>query len=221
MMNIGGKPLFSDEGIVTSIAWGISGKVDYVLEGNINYTGGVIKWLVDDLGLLESPQLSSKYAVKASPEDDTYLVPAFSGLGAPYWVSDARALFCGMSRTTGKAEIVRAALDSIAYQVADVIDIMLESYGKSSAILRVDGGATKNTYLMQFQSDILNLPVVVPSLEELSGIGVAYMAGIALGLYNKEQLFSQAVYTQYNPLMENKTRTHKREGWKAAVRMII
>jgi len=220
MMNIGKMPLFSDKGIVTSIAWGTGGSADYVLEGNINYTGHVLKWLADDLNLIKSPELSDKYAAMANPGDETYLVPAFSGLGAPYWNSDARAIICGMSRTTGKAEIVRAAVECIAFQVADVITAMLETVGAKGESLRVDGGATRNNYLMQFQSDILIIPVLVPVQEELSGIGAAYMAGIALGLYNEDEIFARLMRKKYVPSMDDETRQKKCNGWHNAIKMV-
>jgi len=221
MMNIGDSPVLSDKGVVTSIAWGISRKVEYVLEGNINYSGAVVKWLVDDLELIKSPEQSSEHAAKANPIDETYLIPAFSGLGAPYWDSTARAAICGMSRTTGKAEIIKAAVECIAYQIADVIDAMLETAGIEGESLRADGGATKNEYLMQFQSDILSLPVMVPAVEELSGAGAAYMAGIAAGLYDKEKVFADMRRTQYEPSMRSETRQKKLIGWKNAVKMVL
>lgn len=221
MMNVGEAPVFSDKGVVTSVAWKTGGKVEYVLEGNINYTGAVMKWIVEELGLIESPKLAPEYAVKANPEDETYLVPAFSGLGAPYWDSKAQAIICGMTRTTGKAEIIRAAEECIAYQITDIIGVMCESAGVEADSLRVDGGPTRDKYLMQFQSDILDLPVLVPSQEELSGIGAAYAAGIALGLYDKDDVFSRMRRTLFTPAMSDKTRTKKLNGWKAAVRMCL
>lgn len=221
MMNVGETPIFSDKGVVTSIAWAMGGRVEYVLEGNINYTGAVMKWIVEDLGLLESPKFASEYAAKANPEDETYLVPAFSGLGAPYWDSKAQAILCGMTRTTGKAEIIRAAEECIAYQIADIIGVMLESANIMADSLRVDGGPTRDNYLMQFQSDILNLPVLVPAQEELSGIGAAYATGIALGLYNKEEVFSRMGRTRFEPAMGGEVRAKKLSGWKTAVQMVL
>jgi glycerol kinase len=221
MINIGNVPLMNDKGIVTSIAWGQSGKVDYVFEGNINYTGAVIKWLVDDLNLIKSAELSSEYALKANPEDETYIVPAFSGLGAPYWDSDARAIICGMSRTTGKTEIVRAAVECIAFQIMDVVNTMLETAGIADKSLRVDGGATRNNYLMQFQSDMLDIPVLVSEYEELSGIGVSYMAGIALGLYDKDEVFAQLKHTSFMPSMNIEKRHNKVCGWRKAIEMLL
>jgi len=221
MMNIGETPTSSDSGVVTSIAWSTNGKVEYVLEGNINYTGAVLTWLVDDVELLKSPIESSKCALSANKEDETYLVPAFSGLGAPYWNSTAKAIICGMSRTTGKNEIVKSALECIAYQIYDVVYAMLEASGLEGQSLRVDGGATKNEYLMQFQSDILSLPIDVPALEELSGIGVAYMAGIAVGLYNKNNIFDGIKRTKFKPAMSELTKAKKLAGWKSAIHMAI
>ena len=221
MMNIGEKKLISDKGAATSIAWKADDKLQYVLEGNINYTGAVITWLIDSLDIIESPQASSLHAESANPEDETYLIPAFSGLGAPYWKSDARAILCNMSRTTGKKEIIRAAVECIAYQITDVIKVMLETANIEAGTLRVDGGATKNSYLMQFQSDILNLPVEVPRQEELSGIGAAYMAGIALGLYDKKTIFAKAKKTLYTPRMSSEVRMKKLEGWAKAIDMLL
>jgi len=221
MMNIGDTPLFSDNGIVTSIAWGIHDKVEYVLEGNVNYSAAVVKWIVDDLGLIESPELSAAYAAKSNPGDETYLVPAFSGLGAPYWESDARAAICGMSRTTGKAEIIRAALECIAYQINDVVSIMLETAGIKGEGLRADGGAARNDFLIQFQSDILDLPVLVPDFKELSSVGVAYMAGIALGIYEQDKVFSRIARKRFEPEMNSETRIRKLRGWKAAIDMVV
>ena len=219
MMNIGGTPTLSDRGVVTSIAWKIGGRVEYVLEGNINYTGAVIKWLIEEMGLIESPQQTEQLAITANESDGTYLVPAFSGLGAPHWKSEARAIICGMSRTSGKAEIVKAALECIAYQIYDVIIAMKDTAGIDGDSVRVDGGATKNKYLMQFQSDILNMPVLVPTLEELSGAGVSYCAGIALGLYDKNKVFSALQRVKYLPNMEKETRNKKISGWLKAIKM--
>ena len=154
MMNIGEKPILSTHGVVTSLAWKIGGKVNYVLEGNLNYTGAVITWLKDDLQIISSPGETGRLAKEAIQEDSLYLVPAFSGLGAPYWDSEARASVVGMSRTTRKAEFVRAALECIAYQITDVVQAMSEDAGVPVKELRVDGGPTRNDYLMQFQSNI-------------------------------------------------------------------
>ena len=220
MMNIGDKPIFSDLGLVTSLAWKLGGKAEYVLEGNINYTGAVITWLKDDMKLLESAGQSEAMARAANPADRTYLVPAFSGLGAPYWRSDVSAAIIGMSRTTGRNEVVRAGLSCIAYQIADIVLLMQKEAGIDHIELRVDGGPTRNGWLMQFQSDILACPVMVPQAEELSGIGAAYAAGLGVGLYG-EEVFSRAVYQPFNPQMEQEERTALYRGWKAAVDSIL
>ena len=221
MMNIGGKPVLSDAGIVTSLAWGVGGKVAYVLEGNINYTGAVTRWIVDDLGLIPSAKEASAMAKQANPDDETYLVPAFSGLNAPYWDSNAKAVICGMTRTTSKAEIVKAAEECIAYQIADIVNVMSQEAGISIDSMRVDGGPTRDRYLMQFQSDILSIPLLVSQVEELSGTGAAFVAGLALGIYNKGSLFSSMRWTQYQPVMLPEVREKKYTGWKTAVSMVL
>lgn len=220
MMHIGGKPVFSQQGVVTSLAWGMEGKVSYVLEGNINYTGAVTKWVVEDLGLLSSSKEAGPVAQQADPSDTTYLIPAFTGLGAPYWDSGAKGVLCGMSRTTGRAEIVKAAEECIAYQITDVIQAMGQEAGVEIGQLRVDGGPTKDRYLMQFQSDILGIPVAVPEREELSAMGAAFCAGIAAGVYSKE-IFQGVRRQNYAPQMEEETRQAKYAGWKQAVAMLL
>ena len=217
MMNIGDEPVFTDTGIVTSLAWSMGGKVNYVLENNINYTGAVITWLKDDLKLIESAGETGELAKKANPMDTTYLVPAFSGLGAPYWDSEAKAVITGMTRVTGRCEVVRAAVDSIAFQIADAVRLMGEASGVKIGELRVDGGPTKNDYLMQLQSDLCGIPVRIPDSEELSGIGAAYAAGISQGIYD-ESVFSVLKRISYEPKMDEDTRNKKICGWQQAVK---
>ena len=220
MMHIGERPVFSQQGVVTSLAWGMAGKVSYVLEGNINYTGAVTKWVVEDLGLLSSSKEAGPVAQQADPSDTTYLIPAFTGLGAPYWDSGAKGVLCGMSRTTGRAEIVKAAEECIVYQITDVIQAMGQEAGVEIGQLRVDGGPTKDRYLMQFQSDILGIPVAVPEREELSAMGAAFCAGIAAGVYSKE-VFQGVRRQNYTPQMKEETRQAKYAGWKQAVAMLL
>lgn len=220
MMNIGEKPILSTHGLVTSLAWGMSGKINYVLEGNINYTGAVITWLKDDLKLIVSPKETEKTALEANSDDQLYLIPAFTGLGAPYWDSKATATITGITRTTGKAEIVRAGLECIAYQIADVVKAMSEDADIVVEELRVDGGPTRNKYLMQFQSDILDIAVQVPDAEELSGIGVVYAAGLALGVYDNT-IFNKMERNKFNSKMDNNLRNKKYDGWQAAVNAIL
>lgn len=155
--------------------------------------------------------------MNTNPEDSTYLVPAFSGLGAPYWQDEARAVIVGMSRTTGKNELVKAGLESIAYQVTDVVTAMARDAGVKLAELRADGGPTFNSYLMQFQSDMADVRICVPENEELSAIGAAYMAGISVGIYDEGILAANKLKSIYEPQMEDGIREKKHCGWKAAV----
>lgn len=220
MMNIGEQPIISNCGVVTSLAWKRNGKVNYVLEGNINYTGGVITWLKDDMELIRNPGESEEYAQKADQDDTCYLVPAFTGLSAPYWDSQAKACIVGMTRGTKKAEVIRAGLDCIAYQIADVVMAMSRESQLPIRELRVDGGPTKNRYLMQFQSDILNAKILVPDAEELSAIGVAYAAGIALGIY-PEELFENINRKEFQSAMSKDCREKKYAGWLGAVTSVL
>lgn len=221
MMHIGSNPKFSDCGLSTSLAWGIGDRVAYVLEGNINYTGAVMTWLEKDVGLIQSPKETAELARRANPADKAYFVPAFTGLGAPYWNNRATGLLTGITRTTGKPEIVKACLESIAYQVNDLIDSMQSESGINIDRLRVDGGATANSYLMQFQSDLSNLPVYAAGQQELSAIGAAYLAGISAGIYSSDELFGQVEYLRYTPDMKEETRSEKLLGWKQAIRRVI
>ena len=216
MMNIGDKPIVSQNGLVTSLGWKYRGRVNYVMEGNINYSGAVITWLKDSLGLITSAGETERMALAANPDDSTCLVPAFTGLGAPYWKSEALALISGMSRTTGKNEIVRAALDSIAFQICDIITAMEKDTGIRLPQLFVDGGPTRNRYLMQFQSDLLGTAVSCPDAEELSAIGAACMAGISLGIYS-ENVLQSLRYRQFLPRMDEEQRRKKQEIWKTAL----
>ena len=218
MMNIGQKPAASRNGLVTSLAWKYKGQVGYVMEGNLNYTGAVITWLKDSLGLIASAGETEALALQANPADTTCLVPAFTGLGAPYWASEARALISGMTRLTGRAELVRAALDCIACQIHDVVAAMEKDTGIRVPVLRVDGGPTRNGYLMQFQSDMLNAAVSRPDAEELSGIGAAYMAGISAGLYT-EHVFDVLNYRDFTPAMDETRRARRLADWSRAVQL--
>ena len=220
MMNIGETPVLSTHGVVTSLAWGMQGKVSYVLEGNINYTGAVITWLKDDMELIQSPAETEALCRKAEADDSLYFVPAFTGLGAPYWNSEAKGALTGITRTTRKAEMVRAGVECIAYQISDVVNAMSQDAKTEIQELRVDGGPTRNQYLMQFQSDILDRKVLVPDAEELSGIGAAYAAGRGLGLYGDE-VFTRLKRREYAPKMCEDTRVRKYNGWKDAVGHVL
>ncbi len=220
MMNIGETPVLSTHGVVTSLAWGMNGKVTYCLEGNINYTGAVISWLKDDVGLIASAGETEGISEAALKDDSLYFVPAFTGLGAPYWDSAATGSLSGITRTTGKKEIVRACVECIAYQIADVIEAMCSDSQLPVKELRVDGGPTRNNYLMQFTSDILDANVLVPEMEELSGIGAAYAAGIGCGLYGPE-IFDGMRRKVYCSKMPERVRKKKTAGWKQAVKLTL
>lgn len=221
MMNTGEDCIISRHGLVTSLAWGIDGKVTYVLEGNINYTGAVLTWLKDDVKLIKSPDETEKAAEMANPQDQTILVPAFSGLSAPYWKDDVKALLYGMTRTTGKNEIIKAALDSIALQIGAILDAMEKDRGAGIRELRVDGGPTKNKYLMQAQSDLANVQVAVSNAEELSALGSAYLAGINTGIFRQEDLFDNGKRTYYAPEMPENVRKKKWDNWEKAIKLVI
>jgi len=220
MMNIGSKPTVS-KNLVTSIAWVTNGKPTYVLEGNINYTGATITWLVEDLKLLTCAKEAGKLASLATDSPGLYLVPAFSGLGAPYWDGEARASISGISRTTGCNELIRAAEESIAYQIADIIFLMKKESGYSIDRVQVDGGPTKDSFLMQFQADIVRETVGVASLEELSAQGPAILAGLRLGFYAKETILQGRVQSEYRPLIPSEKAQAKYEGWLKAVKKTL
>lgn len=220
MMNIGETPVFSESSLATSLAWRYRGRVQYVMEGNLNYTGAVVRWLQNDVGLFDSAMDTQCLSEQANPNDTTYLVPAFTGLGAPYWDSTAKALLCGITRLTGRAEIVKAGIECIAYQITDIVKAMERDIGVTLQCLQVDGGGTNNKYLMQFQSDILGVAVQKCSFEELSGMGAAYMAGISFGILNDAVMQSMEHYA-YIPQMSEKERMSKYEGWLHAVKMAL
>lgn len=219
MMNAGTEKIPEIEGLVTSIGWGLSDEVIYVLEGNINSTGATIKWLADNLQMIDSPAEAEKHATAVESTDGVYLVPAFSGLSAPHWNNNARATISGMSFSTTKSHIVRAGLEAIVYQIADVANIMVEKSGLPLNTLRTDGGPTKNKFLMQFQSDILNTDVQPAPIEELSALGVALIAGLTTGVWNNRSEFTNMIKSQqlYSPQMNSQTREQLYSGWKKAV----
>lgn len=217
MMNTGGRCAESSHGLVTSLAWKVNGQVQYVVEGNINYTGAVMTWLQRDMELIQSPAEAEELARNANPEDETILVPAFTGLSAPHWKTDAKALVYGMGRMTGRAEFAKAALESIAYQISDVLDAMAEDAGQNIRQLRVDGGPTKNSYLMEFQAGISDTELLVSSHEELSALGAGYLAGIAAGVYDSGKVFEQVSYRQYRGSMSEEIRRKKKRAWTEAV----
>jgi glycerol kinase len=223
MMNIGTQAIKPSKGLVATIAWGMNKRLHYALEGNINCTGATIQWLVDDLGLINSPKEAGKIASSIDDNEGVYLVPAFVGLSAPYWDSEARASITGMSRGTKKAHVVRAAEESIAYQIKDVVDLMIQASDTKLLELRVDGGPTKDTFLMQFQADLLGIPVVRSAVEELSATGSAYMAGLAVGFWKDESEISRL--RPNSKTYQRSMDAHRAEalyaGWKQAVRRTL
>lgn len=217
MMNIGDKPRFSDRGLATSLAWGMNGKVEYVFEGNLNYTGAVISWLKNDVGLISTDVEATELAYAANPNDRTYFIPAFTGLSAPYWDSAATGLLTGVTRTTGRAEIAKACLECIAYQISDLTDLMRQESGLKVSDLRVDGGPTASEYLMQFQSDMSQAAVQVPELKEFSAMGAAFTAGISAGIYDLEKIYGHIRRRRYLPTMRPEIREEHYRAWKDAV----
>ena len=184
LMNTGETPIRSEHGMLTTIAWGASGKVEYALEGSIFVAGSAIQWLRDGLEMIHTAPESEEVAAMAEDNGGVYVVPAFVGLGAPYWEDRARGAVFGLTRGTTKAHFVRATLESLAYQTKDIIDAMSEDSGIELKDLKVDGGAVSNNLLMQFQSDLLNVPVERPVLNEITALGAACLAGLAVGFWD-------------------------------------
>ena len=220
MMNVGNTPLPPPDGLVTSIGWGRNKTIDFVFEGNIHCTGDTINWMVNDLQLIENAGETEELATSVDGTQGVYLVPAFVGLGAPYWDNQARAIISGMSRSAGKAHIVRAALESIAYQVKDLIDLMGSEAGISLKELRVDGGPTRNNFLMQFQADMLGQSIVRTRIEEISALGSTFMAGLATGFWNSlEEIEGLRLVDQsFDAQMKSNKVKELYAGWKTAVK---
>ncbi len=227
MMNIGGKPLRAGRSVATSVGWAIDGRVDYVLEGNIHSTGDTIAWLRDGLGLIASSEESEALAMSVPDTNGVYLVPAFSGLGAPYWDNQARAAIIGMARNATKAHVVRAGLEAIAYQVRDLVDAMQAEAGVTLRELRADGGATKNSFLMQFQADILDVPVTRSAHADSSALGAAMMAGLTVGVWRDLAALAglrtdlRAGTAEFQGAMDAADRSRRIAGWRDAVRRTL
>lgn len=218
LMNTGDKAVSSKAGLLTTIAWGVEGKVNYALEGSVFIAGAAIQWLRDGLKLIDESPDSEYYAMKVKDTGGVYMVPAFTGLGAPYWDMYARGAMFGLTRGTTKEHIIRATLDSLAYQTRDVLEAMQSDSGIELSTLRVDGGASANDLLMQFQSDLLNCEVQRPKVIETTALGAAYLAGLAVGFYHKETLTTnRAVDRTFSPTMPAKKRKDLYKGWKKAV----
>ncbi|MFC4600718.1 glycerol kinase GlpK [Cohnella hongkongensis] len=219
LMNVGDRPVASGNGLVTAVAWGIGGKVTYALEAIIRVSGDCINWVRDHLGLFDSIEEMERLLAEAPDSEGVYLVPAFVGLGAPYWDSKARAAIVGMNRRTGKAHIIRAALESIAYQVCEAAELMRSESGIALKKLHADGGASDNAILMQFQADMLDTPVAKSQVAELSALGSVYLAGLGIGFWRSIEDIAQQprVYIRYEPAIEQEKRERLYDGWKRAI----
>ena len=217
MMHIGDTPLLSTQGLSTSVGYAFRGETCYVLEGNVTSSGDTLRWLCDEAGMIEDIAEAEKIASSLEDTQGVYLVPAFSGLGAPYNQAQARAIICGLNRGSAKKHIVRAALESIAYQDADIIRAMEADTLSELQELRADGGPSANSLLMQFQADVLGCPVQCASASELSALGSGHMAGLTLGLYTGALLADRASGKRYLPQKSPKWREESLAGWKDAV----
>ena len=219
LMNIGKQFIQSGQGLITTIAATMNDDVEYALEGSIFVGGAVIQWLRDELHLIETAAESEEYALELTDNGGVYLVPAFTGLGAPHWDMYARGSIFGLTRGTGRSHIVRAALEAIAYQTNDVLQAMVEDSGLSLTELKVDGGACQNNFLMQFQADIMNCEVRRPAITETTALGVAYLAGLAVGYWESKDEIAKRWHEQqhFSPQMEQSVRDANCAGWKKAV----
>ena len=219
LMNTGEKPIFSKNDLLTTIAWGLDGKVTYALEGSVYVAGAAIQWLRDELKIVDSSPDSEYFATRVKDTNGCYVVPAFTGLGAPYWDPYARGAITGLTRGVNKYHVIRATLESLAYQTYDVLHAMESDLGKRLSSLKVDGGASKNNFLMQFQSDIINTNVLRPSCVETTAMGAAYLAGLAVGYWSSKEdvIKNWAVDREFKPAMDEAARAAALKGWAQAV----
>ncbi|MDC6376249.1 glycerol kinase GlpK [Staphylococcus warneri] len=219
LMNTGEEAVKSDSGLLTTIAYGIDGKVNYALEGSIFVSGSAIQWLRDGLRMINSAPQTENYATRVDSTEGVYVVPAFVGLGTPYWDSEATGAIFGLTRGTEKEHFIRATLESLCYQTRDVMEAMSKDSGIEVQNLRVDGGAVKNNFIMQFQADIVNTPVERPEIQETTALGAAYLAGLAVGFWeSKDDIANRwKLEEEFEPKMEEEQRTKLYKGWKKAV----
>ncbi len=219
LMNTGEKFIPSNNGLLTTLAWGVDGKVEYALEGSIFVAGAAVQWLRDELKIIRDAEDSEYLASKVEDTNGVYMVPAFVGMGAPYWDMYARGAIVGLTRGAKAEHLIRATLESIAYQTRDVLEAMQEDSGIELKDLRVDGGAVSNNFLMQFQSDILGVSVQRPIITETTALGAAYLAGLAVGFWNSKEEIAKnwAVEKVFNPDMDESKKEEKYKGWKKAV----
>jgi len=219
LMNTGDEMITSKAGLLTTIAWGLDGKVTYALEGSVFIAGAAIQWLRDGLKIIDESPDSEYYAMKVEDTGGVYVVPAFAGLGAPYWDMYARGAIYGLTRGTNKAHLVRATLESLAYQTRDVLDAMKKDSKVNLTTLRVDGGASANDLLMHFQADILGTTVQRPKIIETTALGAAYLAGLAVGYWKKSEISKNwKIDESFEPEMEEKERKKLYKGWQEAVK---
>ena len=219
LMNVGEKPIYPNNGLLTTIAWGLDGKVEYALEGSVFVAGAAIQWLRDELKVVDASPDSEYFATQVKDTNGCYVVPAFTGLGAPYWDPYARGAITGLTRGVNKYHIIRATLESLAFQTADVLAAMEEGSGVKLNALKVDGGACKNNFLMQFQSDIIDAPVHRPVCVETTAMGASYLAGLAVGFWSGKQdvIKNWAIDREFKPNMAADVRAAELKGWKQAV----
>jgi glycerol kinase len=218
LMNTGKERIQSNAGLLTTIAWGLNGEVHYALEGSVFIAGAAIQWLRDGLKIIDESPDSEFFAMKVPSTDGVYVVPAFAGLGAPYWDMYARGAIFGLTRGTQKSHIIRATLESLAYQTKDVLGAMEKDAGTPLAVLRVDGGACANNLLMQFQADILGVSVERPKIIETTALGAAYLAGLACGFWTMEDLQNKwHLDRAFHPNMTDEARAKLYKGWQKAV----
>ena len=219
LMNTGTEPVKSENGLLTTIAWGLDGKVEYALEGSVFIAGAAIQWLRDEVKLIDSAPDSEHFAKKVKDTNGVYMVPAFAGLGAPHWDPYARGCIVGLTRGANKSHIIRATLDSLAYQTKDLLDAMEKDSGITLKSLKVDGGACANNFLMQFQADILGVPVERPSIVETTAMGASYLAGLNVGFWTSKDDVVNAWKLDrcFEPMMEADVRAKLYKGWQKAV----
>ncbi len=222
LMNTADKPVESRSGLLTTVAWSISGQASYALEGSVFVSGAVVKWLRDQLGIISSAEETEAAARSVPDNGGVYFVPAFVGLGTPYWVPDARGTITGLTRGTGRAHIIRAALEAIAYQTADVLDAMEQDTGKLG-VIKVDGGAAQNDFLMEFQADILARSVIRPSNVESTALGAAFLAGLGCGFWGSTEELSGLCenFREFSPSMTEDKRTELLSGWSRAINATV
>ena len=219
LMNIGKKPILSENGLVTTIAWGLDNEVEYALEGSVYVAGAAIQWLRDELRVVDSSPDSEYFATRVKDTNGCYVVPAFTGLGAPYWDPYARGVITGLTRGVNKYHIIRATLESLAFQSNDVLKAMEKDSGYKLSSLKVDGGACRNDFLMQFQADISNAPICRPSCVETTAMGASYLAGLAVGYWDskEEVIRNWAIDREFTPAIDEEEREKQLKGWKQAV----